>query len=90
MITIEKAKLAVIAVAEKINGVEVHMFPQSTWFGFTADLEVTSDAAYDAFHDVVTELGMTPSVERVFALDAGKRGLRVVIDVPEGWQPPTR
>jgi hypothetical protein len=90
MVVIENAKVALIAAVEKMTGIEIHMFPRATWFDFTADLIVADDAAYEQFDTAVQALGLSASIEKPYGLDNGKRGLRVVIDVPQGWQPPAR
>jgi len=86
----EKAKLVVIEVVNKIAGIVVHGFTDSSWFGFKADLIVSSDSAYETFCDLITPFGLTPKIERPYALAEGKRGLRVMIEVPTEWQPPAR
>lgn len=86
----EKAKLVVIEVVNKIAGIVVHGFTDSSWFGFKADVIVSDDAAYETFCDMIAPFGLTAKIERPYDLGDGKRGLRIVIDVPKGWTPPER
>lgn len=84
----EKAKLVLIKVVNKIAGIVIHGFTDSSWFGFKADVIVSTDQAYETFCDMIQPFGLTAKIERPYDLGEGKRGLRIMIEVPKGWQPP--
>jgi hypothetical protein len=85
----ETAITSIVAATTKLTKIELQSIYASTPAMLEMVVQAPSAISYIPLHGAIRGLGLVPVIKQEGQLDDGKYGLRLMIYVASGWQPPS-